>query len=175
MPPEPNYIGYIFNPKWSKGNHPIVNVSWNDAQAYCAWAGVRLPTEAEFEKAARGTEGSTYPWGDAWRSAYLHHSKDDGDARGTTVVGSFPDGVSPYGANDMAGMVYQWCSDYFAREYWRIAPTDDPQGPASGRERVAKSASWFDDDDVDFVVSRRTGFTPETANIHIGFRCAASK
>lgn len=173
MPPEPVYTEVAFNAGWKKGTHPIVNVSWADALAYCKWAEVRLPTEAEWEKAARGTEGRRYPWGSQYNPHLLHHSYDDGDARGTAPVGTFPAGASPYGALDMAGMVFQWCSDYYMADYWKYSPQKDPTGPTSGNDRVVRSGSWYDDDDVDFVSARRTSYAPNLKYIYAGFRCAS--
>ena len=174
MPPEPIYdeIHFNFNAGWKKGNHPVVNVSWPDAVAYSAWAGMRLPTEAEFEKAARGVDGRRWPWGNTWDPHRLHHSVDDGDARGTAPVGKFPNGASPYGALDMVGNVFQWCSDYFLNDYWKYSPSKDPKGPTTGKDRAVRSGSWYDDDDVDFLAARRTGYPPNKQYVVVGFRCA---
>jgi len=172
MPSEPVYIDYHFNPGWKKGNHPIVNVSWDDAVAYATWAGVTLPTEAQWEKAARGTDGRKYPWGNQYDPHKLHHSNDDGDARGTAPTGAFLNGVSPYGAFDMAGNVFQWCSDYYMADYYKYSPDTDPTGPTSGHDRAVRCASWYDDDDVDYVASRRAGNPKSFKSIYTGFRCA---
>jgi len=97
--------------KW-QDDHPIVNVSWDDAVAYAKWAGAALPTEAQWEKAARGTDGRQYPWGNDWDAAKFV-SSFGGNAGGTKPVGSCPDGISPYGALDMAGNVWEWCADWY--------------------------------------------------------------
>ena len=172
MPPEPHMSDHDFNPKWKKTNHPIVDVSWDDAVAYCKWAGGRLPTEAEWEKAARGVEALKYPWGNAYNPALLQCSKVDGDSGGTAPVGSFPDGASPFGTLDMEGNVQQWCSDFYAFSYWRHAPVNDPQGPQQGKERVAKGGSWYDDDFDDFYSYRRSKYEPGVHFATIGIRCA---
>ncbi len=165
MPPPPK-----FNKDWANGDHPIVNVNWNDANAYCKWAGVSLPTEAQWEKATRGTDGRKYPWGDDWDATKLWCSK--GKKRtGTTSVGAF--GISPYGCTDMAGNVWQWCSDRYDKDYMKSAPGNDPVGPNSGTSRVMRGGSWYDNDTDFFRASDRRNGIAGRRRYLIGFRCAA--
>jgi len=131
------------SPSWGWiDNHPIVNVSWNDAKAYCDWAGKRLPTEAEWEKSARGTDGRKYPWENEWDARKCRCSRNNwGDAGSTSPVGSFPQGISPYGVYDMAGNVWEWCNDWYNDNYYKVAPLRNPKGPKGGNWRVLRGGS----------------------------------
>lgn len=128
-------------PPRGKGQHPVVIVSWHDAAAYCRWPGLFLPTEAEWEKAARGTDGRRYPRGDQDPTDRLCNFNDN--VGGTTPVGTYsPQGNSPYGCGDMASNVLEWCADRYAKGYYAQSPDENPTRPSSGKQRVFRGGSW---------------------------------
>ena len=157
-------------------DHPVVDVSWDDAAAYAKWAGVSLPTEAQWEDAARGTDGRKFPWGNDWDPSLCAHSYSrPGDRGSTEVVGSFPKGASPYGALDMAGNVWNWCADYYDEHYYRVSPSRNPTGPVSGVSHVLRGGSWHYCKELNFRVMYRFSNVPDYTSYNIGFRCVSSK
>ena len=169
-------IDGVFQAQDGFADHPVVEVSWYGAQAYCNWVGTdvistTLPTEAQWEYAARGSTATIYPWGDEFDGTLLNYSGNN-DFDRTAPVGSFPDGASWVGALDMAGNVWEWTADWYDANYYEDSPTENPIGPDEGTYKVLRGGSWYNSQP--FVRSAsRNYYTPDFTNSDFGYRCVA--
>lgn len=161
--------------------HPINCVTWQQAVDYCTWKGRRLPSEAEWEFAARSNSGRLYPWGSAEASCSFAHmfqmmseqSTFGCDTNDTAPVGSYPTGVSAFGLLDMAGNVEEWTADWYAETYYAESPGTDPSGPSEGTMRVVRGGDWYDASPNNLRAIERARAMPTIGAVERGFRCAA--
>jgi formylglycine-generating enzyme required for sulfatase activity len=173
--PQAQFIDFMDDPL------PVVGIDWNQAKTYCEWVGARLPTEAEWEKAARGIDGRLYPWGNEFDGARLNYcdtnciadwrdfDADDG-YRFTAPVGNYLAGASPYGVLDMSGNVWEWTADWYAADSYQRATYRNPTGPVEGLQRVIRGGSWYYQD-KSVRIAKRHKDTPTSRYDNIGFRC----
>lgn len=166
------------DPRVSGDNFPVVGVNFAEAQRYCAFVGGHLPTEAQWERAARGDTTRTFPWGSMFNPHLCNFRYGAGDEPAEpdghshlAAVGSYPEGASPFGVLDMAGNAYEWTADYFGEDYYTTAERTNPTGPTTGSARVLRGGS-FRSPAFNLLVSRRAFVSEDTRDVELGFRCA---
>jgi formylglycine-generating enzyme required for sulfatase activity len=173
----PDAVISVFGPDWvvedGYEDHPVYEVTWYGAQAYCEWVGRRLPTEAEWEKAARGTTGQIYPWGNDAPNCGLVNFWDGNQVCSGDLapVGGYVAGASPYGALDMAGNLWEWTADWYSEHYYKNGPSENPEGPANGSYKVFRGGAW-ESGPRNVRASDRNSDEPNAARYRLGFRCA---
>jgi formylglycine-generating enzyme required for sulfatase activity len=157
-------------PAWEGigSTYPMVNVTWEDAVAYAEWTGKQLPNELEWQKAAQGTRGVFYPWGNGWDNT---RCANGGNSLRTRMVGQYPSGASPYGCLDMAGNVWEWCADWYDPAAYQRYAKGDLRPPPAGLLRVVRGSSWYGCDQLSFRCDFRYGRSPGLRFNDQGFRC----
>jgi len=190
-PPKDPIPAYWYDRRLNGATHPVTGVDWYDAATYCHWAGRRLPTEAQWEKAARGPSGQEYPWGNTWNAAYANNAeltfgqpilshtqwlqllaplRLEALQQLTKPVGSFPEGVSPYGVYDMGGNLWEWCQDSYQKDYYHSAPSRNPSGPSSSAYKVLRGGCWSSHRGMLRAAYRNYDLATDR-HLEVGFRC----
>jgi iron(II)-dependent oxidoreductase len=159
------------NPDFNKPQQPVVGITWKEAVKFCKWQGKRLPTEAEWEKAARGKRPVKYPWGNTPPDSSKVNFNEE--IKKTTVVGSFENGKSDYGIYDLSGNVAEWVNDWHFPEYYLFSPKKNPPGPEKGQYKIIRGGSWRHNAE-DVNLTYRNATTPVNRSTSIGFRCSKS-
>ena len=164
-----NKDGQVYKAKNGWEDHPIIGVSWYGAKAYAEWDGGRIPTEAEWEKSARGTDGRIWPWGNIWNKDFCNSW--DIEPHQTSPVGNFPKGASFYGVQDMAGNAFEWVADWYQVDYYKVTPSRNPKGPDSEGFKVMRGGGWPELSD-EVRSAFRFGGPPDSTDSRTGFRIA---
>ena len=170
--------GYNESDEWrefagpGKEHHPVVKVNWYDARTYCEWAGLRLPTEPEWEKGCRGEGSREYPWGDEWDPGFCRNSVEDDEEQGTSSVESFEQGASSFGLIQMSGNIWEWCSNCYQEDLYKSFARGDYSVPMEGGQGVLRGGGWEDVDEFFYRCSTRLANARTLRHRQAGFRPA---